>query len=102
VVTSKLVRFTRQVSSVSKPSSAIQTGIQNGLNGYAEWVIGSIHILNTYLDVPSGGLLGALLEMTRSTRFFGLEVTQPSDLGQYVLAYIGVKCRVGSAFSGYR
>jgi IS5 family transposase len=82
VVLTKLARFTKKVVTlaqkavVGNPSPALR----RGRNGYADWVIVSIHGLKTYLDLPYRRLLDVLYEMPRISRILGLN---PSELPDF-------------------
>jgi len=81
-VLTKLARFTKEVVTLAQKAVVgnPRPALRRGLNGYADWVIVSIHGLKTYLDLPYRRLLDVLYEMPRIDRILGLE---PSGLPDF-------------------
>jgi len=80
-VSSKRARFTKKVVTLAQKAVVgnAKPAIQRGEDGYADWVIVSIHGLKTYLDLPYRRLLDVLYEMPRIDRIIGLEPTELPD-----------------------
>ena len=65
VVQTKLAQFTKNVVTLAQKSVAENTkpALQRGDGGYADWVIVSIHDLNTFVDLSYRRLLDVLFEI---------------------------------------
>lgn len=74
-MSSKLARFTKKVVRLAQKAVVgnAKPAIQRSEDGYADWVIVSIHGLKTYLNFPYRRLLDVLYEMPRIDRILGLE-----------------------------
>ena len=77
-----IARFTTHVVSLAQKAVVghPEPPVSKGENGYADWVIVSIHALREYLNQPYRQLMEILYEMPRITRILGL---RPATLPHY-------------------
>jgi len=80
-VLTRLARFTKKVITLAQKTVVgnAKPALQRGDGGYVDWVIVSIHDLETYLDLPFRRLLDVLYEMPRISLILGLEPTELPD-----------------------
>jgi len=80
-VHTKLARFTKKVVTLAQKAVVgnAKPALQRGDGGYADWVIVSIHGLETYLDLPYRRLLDVLYEMPRIDRILDLKPRELPD-----------------------
>jgi len=93
VVLTKLARFTKKVVTLAQKAVVgnPRPAVQRGENGYADWVIVSIHGLKTYLDLPYRRLLDVLYEMPRISRILGLKPSELPDFSTVCSRMQGLK-----------